>query len=253
MTILGLDVSNYSDVPTTDQVARLKALGMEFAIVGSSYGNAWWEQEQAFRAGGFITEEYQFPDALRGMVNKQPWWADAENGQATRATLRDAIANGSEGPYSRKGFADANFPDWNCVAEFPEARLWDARYVHAADAPCLIMDAVASGGDVAAAIAAELAQLSPFVPYWGFTQAAVTQWHDSVTIEINMDLNVREDIDVPLNDQDRKDIADIVKAELVLLPDQTKQIVDAVMNLRLEEFRQELEKAGQLPPRTAGS
>ena len=87
-----------------------------------------------------------------------------------------------------------NLPDWDCKAEFAEAELWDARYVHGDNDGCRIRDAVEDGGDIAGAIDLERSWLSPFVPYWGFERAKVAQWHNSITIcGINMDLNEYEE------------------------------------------------------------
>jgi len=197
MRILGGDCGTYTVIPTPEQVAELRALGLDFFIVGTSYPidetsphYVATGQLAAFAAGGMDVSEYQFPEALRATT--RPWWVDAELDSATLERLRNALRSGSQGPYTRKGWADENYSFWNCKAEFPRAKLLDARYVHG-DGPCLIADAVASAGDVKAAIVAELAMLRPFVPYWGFTEAAITQWHNSIVIAgVNLDLNVME-------------------------------------------------------------
>ena len=190
MRVLGCDVSNYAVIPTAGQVAELRALGIDFAIVGTSWGTKSAGQIAAFTAGGMAVSEYQFPEALRATV--RPWWVDAELDSATLERLRNALRIGAEGVYSRSGWANDNLPNWDCKAEFPNARLWDARYVHG-DVVCQIENAILTGRDVKAAIVAELAMLRPFVPYWGFAEAAITQWHNSIVIAgVNMDLNVME-------------------------------------------------------------
>lgn len=195
-----LDCSgSYAIVPSPAQVAQLKALGFVGAVVGSSYNHPRaLKQLAAFEAGGITTEEYQFPSAPR--LTTRPWWVDAELPDATLGTLRRALRNGSCGPYTRRGWAQDNLPNWDCKAEFPQSELWDARYVHSDTDPCPIQGALATGGDVKAAIARELSWLRPFKPYWGFTQAKMTQWHNSITIAgVNMDINER--VDSPEEDE----------------------------------------------------
>lgn len=190
MIELGGDAGNYTVIPSSRQVADLRALGLGFFIVGTSYGYVSGRQLAAFEAGGMEVSEYQFPAKLR--PTQRPWWVDAELPDATQASLRNALRSGSCGVYTRRGFWQAELGGWSVKAEFPNAQLWDARYVHG-DGPCLIFSAMATGGDVQAAIARELSWLSPFVPYGGFASAAVTQWHNSITIAgVNMDLNIRE-------------------------------------------------------------
>ena len=190
---LWLDCSgSYAIVPSPEQVADLRALGFEGAIVGTSWSRPQaLAQLSAFQSGGMRTQEYQFPSALR--PPQGDWWIDAELPDATMITLRNAMSAGARGPYSRKGWADENQPGWNCKAEFPDAELWDARYVHG-DVRCLISEAISTGRDVAAAIATERAMMPPFRPYWGFDRAKITQWHNSITIcGVNMDLNEYEE------------------------------------------------------------
>lgn len=194
MGSMWLDCSgSYAIVPQAAQVAQLKALGFTGAVVGSSYSHdRALAQLAAFETGGMATEEYQFPSALRRRERR--WWIDAELPDATLASLRNSLLSGSCGPYTRKGWADQNLPNWDCKTEFPTSELWDARYVHGDNDPCPIREALATGGDVQAAIARELSWLSPFKPYWGFTQAKMTQWHNSITIAgVNMDINERAD------------------------------------------------------------
>ena len=189
---LWLDCSgSYAIVPTTQQVADLRALGFEGAIVGTSWARTQaLRQLSAFQSGGMRTQEYQFPGALR--PPQGDWWVDAERADATQIALRSALAAGARGVYSRWSWADEILPGWNCKAEFPKAELWDARYVHG-DGGCMIQYEVDHGGDVKKAIATERSWLRPFVPYWGFTKATITQWHNSITIcGVNMDLNEYE-------------------------------------------------------------
>ena len=214
--MIGCDVSNWSVVPSAEQVQELKALGIEFAVVGTSYGTKSAGQLAAFLDGGVTVAEYQFPQALRATL--RPWWVDAEQDAATLDLIRNALRIGAQGVYTRRGWALDNYPDWDCRAEYPEAHLWDARYVHG-DGPCRIQFAVENGGDIKAAIASELAWLSPFKPYWGFTEAAITQWHNSVTIAgVNVDLNVKED-DVTQQDKDeiKQDIKNYLDMKLIQL------------------------------------
>ncbi len=194
MSELWFDCSaSYSVIPSPQQVADLHALGFVGVIVGSSYkNNTAQAQLAAYEAGGMRTEEYQFPSALRPTT--RPWYVDAELADATLEALRDALRIGSQGPYSRKGWADENLPDWDCKAEFPNAELFDARYVHG-DGPCRIQYAIDTGGDVFAAIESERSWILSFKPYWGFTKAKITQWHNSITIcGVNMDLNEYEEV-----------------------------------------------------------
>jgi len=113
---LWLDCSgSYAIVPSAQQVADLRALGFEGAIVGTSWGrpNA-LAQLAAFEAGGMRTQEYQFP-ASRHATGRD-WWIDAELADATLIALRSALTAGARGVYSRKGWADENQPGWNCKA-----------------------------------------------------------------------------------------------------------------------------------------
>lgn len=190
---LWLDLADYSVVPTADQVVKLRSVGIIGAIVGTSYANpdsglyVATDQLAAFESAGMPTKEYQFPGALK--PTSREFYADAENSLATVESLRSALRSGSEGPYSRKGFADGL--KWDCKAEFPESRLWDARYVHRDDFVCLIKNAVDTGGDIARAIQIEMLWITEFLPYWGFTEDSITQWHNSITLfGVNVDLNL---------------------------------------------------------------
>jgi hypothetical protein len=187
---LALDQSaSYSVAPTPLQTTAWRALGLERAIVGlypfnvtkANYICAAWGW------AGIPCEEYQFPEAL--VPTHRPWWVDAELPTATRANITDALRKGARGVYTRRGWWNENQPQWDVRAEFPNAELWDARYVHG-DGPCLIVDALNAQGDVRAAMETEFSWLSPFKPYAGFDRAAITQWHNSIIIYgINVDLN----------------------------------------------------------------
>lgn len=194
-----LDCSaSYSVVPTTQQVADLRALDFIGVIVGvypHTHPKA-LEIIAAYEAGGMRIREYDFPNNI--VPTSNPWWIDAELDSTTVDDLRLAMQIGAFGPYSRSGWAADH--DWDCKTEFPNAELWDARYIgsgkHGEDDsdPCLIAIAVADGGDIKAAIDAEYLRVRPFHPYWGFTKSKMTQWHNSVEIcGINMDINEMEE------------------------------------------------------------
>jgi hypothetical protein len=182
---LAIDVSNYTAIPTAAQVDELIGLGVEGAIVGTSYGGVAARQIAAFEAGGIPCEEYQFPESIRPAV--RGWWLDAETGGVTVPIMRALIAQKKPlGIYTRRGWWTQNTGDWNVKAEFPDLLLWDARYCHG-DGPCSIDGSRAS-------IEAEYALTPAYVPYGGFDAPSVTQWHDSVTIAgLNLDLDALED------------------------------------------------------------
>lgn len=201
--------SNYAIVPPPRKVQELATLGFDGAIVGSSWGHAKaLQQLDAFRIGGLAIEEYQFPEQPQPLSGDGRW-LDMETSTATLERVRPLLAEGTwRGPYSRSGWALDNLPGWDCKAEFPNAELWDARYVHGDNFDCLIKKAVDEGGDIAAAIAIERSWITAFRPYWGFTTARMTQWHNSIVIAgVNMDLNEREED--AMTPEERKEIDDL--------------------------------------------
>lgn len=208
---LWLDCSaSYASVPTAQNVADLKALGFVGAIIGVyPFTRAKADQQHhAFEAGGMRTREYQFPEAL-ALPAAWPWHVDAELDTATVELLRAAMDAGADGPYSRKGFADGIA--WDAKGEYPNSTLWDARYVHGDGAWCLIVEARDNGGDVKAAINAEMALTTAFKPYWGYERATITQFHNSITIcDVNMDLNWMEDDDAMTPEQEAR-LAEVEK------------------------------------------
>ncbi len=228
--MIGGDLADWSVIPTAQQVAQLAGVGLSFAIVGTSYATpntgAYVADDQiaAFVAGGFDVQVYEFPGVEKPSTYGR--WADAENAQATIDTLRQMMRDGFLGPYSRAGFAAPI--DWDCKAEFPDSKLYDARYI-THRGPCLIQQAIDTGGDIAAAIATEFSWVPQFVGYWGFTEAdvAIVQWHDSITIfGVNIDLDWRADrmysdadIDAKVGEalalgvRNQKDLADLANGQ----------------------------------------
>jgi len=103
--VSGIDVSNYSGVPTAGQVACLKAQGVDFAIVGAQNETIATQQIAMFQAAGIRCELYLYPyyddadasriaRALRLAASfKLPriWddveWDDAHDGAAPSATV----------------------------------------------------------------------------------------------------------------------------------------------------------------------
>lgn len=205
--MLGIDCGNYTPVPTPAQVAQLRAVGVRFAIIGTSYGTVAEAQLAAFKAGGLVVAEYQFPEAWN--PTQRPWWTDCELPTATPERIRAALADNSSGPYSRSGWWGDHYPSWDLQAEFPRSKLWDARYIgtmfhNSPMEPCLIVEAQRGGGDVAAAIRAEEALTPRFRPYAGYTRATITQWHNSVELfGLNVDINTAEELE---EDDDMKPI-----------------------------------------------
>ena len=196
MTVLGFDCANYTVIPSADQVAAFKSLGVKHGVIGTSFGGIATGQLAAWESAGIPCEEYQFPERMK--PTHRPWWVDAETPTATRDSIREALRRGARGVYTRRGWFTGNLGAWDIPAEFPGALLWDARYIGSGlhgetgrgGEPCLIVDALRAGGDVKAALERERAQLRPFVPYGGFQKAQITQWHNSVTIYgVNVDLN----------------------------------------------------------------
>lgn len=183
--------TSYSRPPTVAELALWKGLGLARMIVGTSFApdaghTAAWSQIVP-------VEEYHFPERHRQTPRR--WWVDAETPTATRASLWNAMNQGACGIYTRRGWWLDNLAGWDFQSEFPRAELWDARYVHG-DGRCLIVEALNTGDArrVRDAIAAERAATPPFKPYAGFTRAAITQWHNSITIYgINVDLNEAEE------------------------------------------------------------
>lgn len=194
-----IDLANYSDVPTADQVAGLRALGVVRAVVGSSYSTKSGNyvapaQLAALETGGVLCGEYQFPDALRGTARE--WWLDCETAQATQASVRSVCAGAHPptGIYSRKSWWDENVGSWNIKAEFPWLRLWDAAYVHGEGRGVRCEIAAAEAEHVAQAIANERSRIRPFARYAGFEWRDLVQWHGSVKLcGLNVDLSEEED------------------------------------------------------------
>ena len=184
---LVIDLANYTVVPSAKQAVDMWQLGVRKAIVGTSFGGRSGPQINALSGAGIECEEYQFPHAL--LATTRPWWVDCETPEATQVRTRDALRRGARGVYTRRGWWTAEIADWNIKAEFPDAELWDARYVHG-DGPCKIAEAVGRDSGIAEAVAEEFSWLSPFEPYGGFEEASITQWHNSIKIYgLNVDLN----------------------------------------------------------------
>ncbi len=199
-----VDLSDYSAIPDATQVQCLKTL-VSRAIVGASYGTVWKAQIDVLEQGGIPVEAYLFPDSMV-QLDGRGWWLDCETASATKDSVRAICKCGGPRPYatpigiySRKSWWDANMGDWNIKAEFPDLMLWDARYVHGGNDPCL-------GWEV------EQHMIPLFIPYGGFEQADLVQWHDSIDIcGINVDLSREES----MTDADFKRFTDYVDIKLI--------------------------------------
>lgn len=127
-----IDVS-YAPPPTQQQIDCLKAGGIGKAIVGTSYdyGGDPAERVAAYKKGGFIVAEYQFPGDLKPLLTDE-WWLDAENPPGAQiAEVRGACNRDPrpEGIYSsRFMWAACGLDGWDIKAEFPWLKLWMADY-----------------------------------------------------------------------------------------------------------------------------
>lgn len=158
-----IDLGNYSAVPTQEQVRCIIEAGYTKAIVGTSFGSVWQAQITAFEQGGMDVDEYVFPG--HQPRSSRPFWIDCETGDATIQAIR-ALAPTATGIYTRRGWWTSETGDWDIKSEFPHLKLWDASY-----------------GDPPPA----------FVPYGGFTEREIHQWHDSTNLcGLNVDLNIIE-------------------------------------------------------------
>ena len=161
-----IDLANYTAIPTAQQVQCLRDHGIKRAIVGTSFGEVWDEQVAALELGGIECQEYQFPTRVRGTHRKV--WLDCETPEATVSAI-SAVAPRVHGIYTRRGWWQSETGDWDIVNAFPHLKLWEAHY-----------------GDPPPA----------FVPFGGWTQRSIIQYHDSTLFcGLNVDLNVIEEVE----------------------------------------------------------
>lgn len=119
--------------PSQQQCDCLKAQGIGKAIVGTSYnyGAEPAKRVAAYKKGGLLVAEYQFPDDLKPLLTDE-WWLDAENPPgATRDSMRRACSLHPEpaGIYSsRFMWASCGLDGWDIKSEFPFLKLWLADY-----------------------------------------------------------------------------------------------------------------------------
>lgn len=175
MTRRAVDFGNYTAIPTPDQVRCWIDAGYTRAIIGTSFSRrnadgsytyVATDQIAVCEANGMDVEEYQFVGHLRPTTRR--WWLDVELGESIDS-IRAAVATGKPyGIYTRRGA----WPDgWDIVSEFPDLKLWEAHY---ADPP------------------------PAFVPFGGWTERAMVQWHDSIDLcGLNVDLNIIEEDEMP--------------------------------------------------------
>ena len=172
--MIAADCSNYSRVPTPEDIAALKALGVTRMIVGTSFsrnnGDGTYayigeDQCQAFEAAGFEVQEYQFIGRHR--PTKRTIWLDVELSETVEEIrLELGIHPEIYGIYTRRGIWD--LLDVDLLGEFPNLKLWDANY---GPPP------------------------RTFIPYGGWDHADMTQYHDTMDIGtgFNIDLSYYEE------------------------------------------------------------
>lgn len=213
-----IDVANYTQVPTAEQLDCLRADDVGRAIVGGSFGDVAPRQALAFCGAGMELEGYAWltsqawyvPTAARAVSQLdgrpvQRWWLDCEENMglltshAVRERIRDVLAlfvvaapSARRGIYTRREWWVRETDDWRIVEEFPALDLFESHYVHADGEPC-------AGVDV------ERALIPAFAPFGGWTSRAMVQWHGSVRVcppnanGLNVDLDeIEEDpLDAP--------------------------------------------------------
>ncbi len=212
------DFSNWQRIPDAADIAALKALGVTRVIVGSSFGTVAAAQIAACEAAGFEVQEYQFPEALRVPV-AEAWWLDVE--RRTHVTTQDEVRAACRsavppiGIYTSASQWAALMGTWAIVAEFPWLKLWTASY-----------------GPLP----------RPFIFYGGWDHADMTQYQDTTDIGtgFQVDISDYEEEDMPLSDQDKTDIANIVKGVVgtMPMPDQWKRDIHDEVKLALAEAKQ---------------
>ena len=252
---LALDVSNYGTVPTPMQLDCLKSSGYTRAIVGCSDGTIANMQLAAYYAAGMEVEAYcwvsygQFWTAkvdhalnvLKTARGVARMWLDVESDKAISGidptiSQMEARINAvityitlarpdlELGIYTSRGWWTGH-GDLHTFCAMP---LFTAEYVEDATVP-------PTGGPTL---------------YGGWTKAAMWQYAGTIdTCGLSVDRSVILEDEV--TDDDLRKISDVVKLNLAVAPlnDTQKQEAGDIVKIQLELFRQELEKAGQLPPR----
>ena len=239
---LALDCANFTPTPTPVQLQCLRDAGYERAVVGCSYGTVADMQLAAFYAFGFKTEAYawvsfgaswQQPiDHALTVIAHRPYvtrlWLDVEEEitgmtspqyeariDAVIAYVQGKRPDLELGIYTGRWWWLKNLAGCTKYAVMP---LFAAEYT---------ADGAPPSGQ-------------PLL-FGGWEKAELWQYAGSVeTCGLNIDQSVI--LEENMTDQDKTDVANIVQAEI-------KTLVPDIVKLYLELFRQELEKAGQLPPR----
>lgn len=145
------DFSNWARIPTTDDIAALKAMGATRVVVGASFprkGSGYIGADQLAACVDFERQVYGWlylnADAdwrhpltmalqAYATIPASIFWIDVEeepiglDQEGVRQRIRDAIAfTGSADIYTRVELWNRITGDWNIVAEYPNARLWKA-------------------------------------------------------------------------------------------------------------------------------
>lgn len=251
---LALDCANYTAIPTPQQLDCLKQAGYARAIVGCSYGVVAGMQLAAFYAAGFEVEAYawvSFKDNWQSAIDQclavinarssiRRLWLDCEEQPPEGVRTAEVVARikaciayiASKRPDLTVGIYTAKWW-WMKVGnpiDFADRLLWTAGYTPDGEPPTT----------------------EPLL-YGGWQRAEMWQYAGSVeTCGLNIDRNVIMEEHMPLNDDDKQAIANIVKLEIAAERDERTQDSVNAAKLALELFRQELEAAGQLPPRGGG-
>lgn len=159
--MIAADFSNWQRVPTPEDIAALKALGVTRVIVGTSFGTHWVTQLRVCEEAGFEVQEYMFIGRFH--PTQRAWWLDVELSE-TVDEIRTAVAKyHPDGIYTRRGIWQLLGVD--LVSEFPGLKLWDANY-----------------GPLP----------RTFTPYGGWTKADMTQWRDTMDIGTGFAVDLNE-------------------------------------------------------------
>lgn len=243
---LALDCSNFTAIPNPTQLACLKFAGYTRAVVGCSDGTVANMQLAAYYAAGFEVEAYCWVsygsqwtakidhalNVLKTARGVRRMWLDIESDEqisgidptvsqlearikAVKTYIQLARPDLELGIYTSRGF----WLGHGNLLTFKDMPLFTAQYV----------------------VDATIPPTGQPLLYGGWTEAVMWQYAGSAdTCGLNLDRSVI--LEESMTDQDKTDVANIVKAEIVALtPD--------IVKLALELFRQELEAAKQLPPR----
>lgn len=206
-----IDFSSYTAVPSQIQIDCLKRQGVRRAIIGTRGNNKFGAQVGAcsdleveaylylyFDQSG-STQAFNCMRALQPFPQIKRVWLDVEldahdpnpGSRQVVNCLNDAIA-GFGNKYALGIYTSQYY--WNTVFRMPPAYshlpLWDANY-HTPP--------------------------RPFTPYGGWTERAMVQYAGSVMLcDLNVDLNMIEEDEMPLSDDDLRKISQVVKLELEL-------------------------------------